>query len=1003
MRIQNCSSTGWLSIWLVAGLLLMLGCSGGSPGDRANRGDFKVLEISTGLSPIFPYRIRELDGLGVPTTNIVEITNTSVLQKNLRSNNGLLPVGTFGTDMPPLLPDGNPGNHYMKIRFSHNLAPTSILSTAPSDAINSNLTTAIAMVRYDNVTETTQTMAGQPFVGGWTVVNDGFGGLEIVQAVRDNDGVMEVLHPIGAGFPQGFPNDVSLVAENTFVFVADTDDDLTDNEPFPDAANDNALLRVVISNAVQDTNGGVLEQEVCTATTVGADNRPPDVLGFTSPITNLAISPGSGQANVDPTTTVLVRFNKPVQPADVGSFFDPSVLVPPSAGISLNVTLAANNFNVIYYADPLSVGDFCNYRITPAYNLPGESTVEVKVNSTTVRDLNSVFLGLTVATTFDTGKGPGIVNAPVAPDALYVGMGGSNPGLKAIDLNGFGQGTGGYVVDPSGNTPPVFNIAVSRWPLNPNIGSAGINPNLSEGQTSIDAGSSGVFTLVQSSTGDTLLLGSPILGQVADIHIGCPLDMVFNNFNINVNAATANHIEATTGGISRGNSFSVVPHPNPPKFVFPPANPSQAIFAEEPTSTLSICFTTGPALDLLVSGNPTSDNAGNRGLFGHALDVFLGPAPPPASPPPPVPACAFAVRQQIGHFLYVLDVDNKQVLVVNSNRMTVLDTIRTPDPVNLAMAPNLRRLAVSNFASGSVSFIDIDPTSPTFHQVLSETRVLPGPAVISWQPDGEDVLVVHPQENALTIIGAFDFQVRKVVSGFLTEPIGLSVTTRYQGNGPATGVYYAYVLNRNGSIAVFESGPDGVNGIGFDDIIGTISGLILRSPKVIVSDIGTVNAGFLISHVDEFGDGQVSKLELTSSPGQQPLNAASGGFTLPPTFRQKEWKVTQTFGGTANANKGRLSGRSPRDMAIDEMINFAGTGSVPSTLAPGTALQTPMLHSDKGTFRGTTTGIPVSPKFLFIAITDRGVVDVFDYTTGEFVRAIDVGGTPAVLGSYWRQ
>ncbi len=47
--------------------------------------------------------------------------------------------------------------------------------------------------------------------------------------------------------------------------------------------------------------------------------------------------------------------------------------------------------------------------------------------------------------------------------------------------------------------------------------------------------------------------------------------------------------------------------------------------------------------------------------------------------------------------------------------------------------------------------------------------------------------------------------------------------------------------------------------------------------------------------------------------------------------------------------------------------------------------------------------MPINPKFLFIAIRDRGVIDVFNVGTAEKVRVIDVGGQPAVLSSYWRQ
>ena len=123
------------------------------------------------------------------------------------------------------------------------------------------------------------------------------------------------------------------------------------------------------------------------------------------------------------------------------------------------------------------------------------------------------------------------------------------------------------------------------------------------------------------------------------------------------------------------------------------------------------------------------------------MGVFVGPQPPPASPPPPPPFCPFTSRQQVGHFLYVLDRDNRQIVVVNSNRFTVLDTIQMSDPVSMAMSPNMTRLAVSNFASSSVSFVDIDPTSvelpPGRHR---DPRRRVGPTGIAWQPDGEDVL-----------------------------------------------------------------------------------------------------------------------------------------------------------------------------------------------------------------------------------------------------------------------
>jgi len=1020
---KNTSPLCFGLIAISSSLFVLAGCTGGQKGDRNNRGPFEVLEVGTGSTPIYPYRVRKLDSFGQPTTDILEINSMADLKAHASGNNLVLPVGIFATGAPKL-PNGSAGNHFLKIRFSHDLAASTILSTAPGSVTNSYLTTSVALLAYNSNTEVTTTIKGRGFVGGQTVINDGSGNLDLVPVVEDDgsggvslltqytdstSAVRPIPASVNAGFPRGFTNAAEMTSKKTFVFVADQDDNLSTFESFPAAVADSTLLRIVITTAVQDTGGHILEKEVCTATTVGADDKPPDVLGFVGG--TLDIKPGNGETGVNPTTPIIVRFNKPVQPTDIGTFFDKTNLVPTGGGVTLNVTIAANTFNVIYYADPLSSGDFCNYRIVPAYNLPGSAAtqpkptrINVSVNNTVIRDLTTKFLGQTVSTFFTTGQGPGIVNAPVAPDALYVGMVGSRPGIKIIDLNGFGQTTGGYLIDPAGNNAPVFDWRnTTRFQFNPNIGAPGISPNLAKPTdntaSGLDAGSPGVFRLIQDSSGETLLLGAPVLGSVADIHIGNPLDVIFNNENINVNATRANHLNVF-GAAARGNGYSAVPHPNPPRLIFPPPNPSMIIFAEEPTTQSCV----PQPLNLLVSGNPDGPPA--LGLFGHVADAFVGPAPRPGSPPPPTPSCPFACRQQIGHFLYILDGDNQQILVVNSNRMTVLDTIRMSDPVGLAFAPNLRRMAVSNFSSGTVSFVDVDPTSATFHQILSETRVAPGPAMISWQPDGEDILTVHPKDNALTVVNGVDFQVVKTVTGFLANPIGIVTTPRHNAFGNATGLYHSYILNSTGEVIVYESGPDGVNGIGFKDIIGTVPGAFFRNPKSIQLDLTSNLGGVFISHVDERGNGQVSRLEMTVSPGLQPLSPNSGGFLLPPTFRQKEWAVTQTYGGYSLSNPTRdlLSGRAPGEMCTDEMINLADLPGQ-TTQRNATIPLPPTLQSGKHAIKilNGVPVVPISPKFLFIAIMDRGVVDVFNIGTAEKVRTINVGGQPSVLSSYWRQ
>lgn len=982
-----------LPLFAVAGLV-STGCTGGTKGDPDNRGDFKVVSISTGSGSVYPYRIRTTDSFGNPTSTVVNIESADTLKQFVNGNNGVLPVATFPTSA--LLPDGNPGNHFMHFTFSHKLRVDSILSNLLADQANSGLTGSLAILAYDPSTETSVTVEGRGFVNGYTYFNEG-GTLRLVKAVEEDGNGIRVLDSRATGFPN-FPGAADLVGKKAFTFVADDDSDLAQLDIFPN----NRLLRIVVTNAVRDSENDILEQEVGVATTVGSDPNPPQVLGYTG---SPQISPGNGQTGIDPTGSILVRFNKPVQPGDVGAFFDPTLFTPPTGGVSLSVTAAAVTFPVIYYADPVSYGDLMNYIVRPAYNLPGQSQVDVTVQATTITSLTGQPIGQAVTTSFTTGDGPGIVNAPVAPEAIYIGIGGAEPGVAVIDLNGFGQGTG--------------DITNTRWPLNPNIGVPGVLPSMAPGTSNLDSGGSGVLTLTQDTNGNTRLLRDPIVGDVTDIHIGAPLDLIYNNENINRNANRSNQINELLGAAMAGNVVTQPPIPNPPRLVFPPPNPNRAIFGEEPAVKSSLgppgaLVTGGPpagcaavGLNLLVRGNPFSSVQNELGLYGTTfMGVFVGPQPPPASPPPPPPFCPFTSRQQVGHFLYVLDRDNRQVLVVNSNRFTVLDTIQLSDPVSMAMSPNMTRLAVTNFASSTVSFIDIDPTSSRFHQVVTETRVESGPTGIAWQPDGEDVLCVSTDANFLTVISGLDFSVRRTVGGFLNGPIDIIATERYLASGNGSACYYAYILNSNGTIAIFESGPDGVNGIGFNDIIGSVTNVSFPRARAMILDQSVAAGGVFIGHTDDAGLGQVSRLNLTSTPtGVLPLNPSSGGFILPPTYRQKEWTVTQRFGGLSPTTpvQDQLSGNSVVDLCTDDLQNLGGLLGQGNAYAPSYN-QTPYQHSGKHVVKAVPGGVAASttPRLMFIALSDTGNVDVVEMQTGTRVATLAVPGV-RVVANYWRQ
>lgn len=979
---------------LLAPALVMTGCAGGSKGDPDNRGDFKVVSISTGSGAVYPYRIRVADSFGNPTSTVVNIESIDTLKDNVSGSNKVLPVATLPTTA--VLPDGAAGNQFLHFAFSHKLEVGSILSGLLANQSNSGLTGALNILAYDPATETSTTVRGRGFVNGYTYYNVG-GSLQLVKAVEEDGDRIRIVDARAAGFPN-FAGAADLVGKKAFTFIADADNDLTTIEMFPS----NRLLRLIVTSAVRDSEGDILEQEISTATTVGPDTTAPQVLGYLSVP---QIAPGNNQTGIDPTSTILIRFNKPVQPGEVGSFFDAQQLTPPTGGISLSVTASAQTFPVIYHADPVSYGDLMNYIITPAYSLPGQSLVDVTVQTTTIHSLSNVLIGQSVSTQFTTGDGPGIVNAPVAPEAVYIGLSGAEPGVMVADLNGFGQGTG--------------DINNTRFPLNPNIGVSGVSPPLSPGTSNLDAGSAGVLTLTQDTNGNTRLLRDPLVNSVDDIHVGAPLDIVFNNENINANATRANQINELLGTAMLGNVITQPPVPNPPRLVFPPPNPNSAIFGEEPTTKSSYgppgaLVTAGPpggcitaSLNLLVQGNPFANQQGSLGLYGTTfMGVFVGPQPPPASPPPPPPFCPFTSRQQVGHFLYVLDRDNRQVLVVNSNRFTILDSIQLSDPVSMAMSPNMTRLAVTNFASSSVSFIDIDPTSPRFNEVVAETRVERGPTAVAWQPDGEDVLCVSTDANFLTIISALDFTARRTVAGFLNAPIDVVVTERYQANGNGSGLYYAYILNANGTVAVYESGPDGVNGIGFNDVIGTVANATFTRARAMYYDMDAGQGGVFVGHVDESGLGQISRLWLTSSPaGQLPLNPSSGGFILPPTYRQKEWTVTQRIGGTSATTPVRdiLSGNSIVDLCTDDLRNFGGyLGQLTPYNSGYTA--TPFQHSGKHVAKNANGAVvrAVTPRLLFVALSDVGKVDVVEIGTGTRRATINAPGV-RVVSSYWRQ
>ena len=568
------------------------------------------------------------------------------------------------------------------------------------------------------------------------------------------------------------------------------------------------------------------------------------------------------------------------------------------------------------------------------------------------------------------------VNAPVAPEAIYVGRAG---GLSIVDLNGFGQGTG--------------NLALTRFPLNPNIGPPGVFPPLAPGTSARDAGTDGALTLVRDDAGATVLAGATLPG-IRALVLGQPLDLLFHNENININAAASNHVNPRTGSQQHGNCIESAPHPNPPRLITPSPNPTRGIDCEEPTTTTSVpvpgqVTTTSPPcivspLNLLLPGNPFSSQQSLLGVFAsNHPGVFVGPQPPPSVPPPlPPPFCPYTVRQQIGHFLYALQPAQQRVVVLNSNRCTVLATIALPDPVAMAISPDLRLLAVACRATDDVAFIDTDPRSATFHQIVATTRVGNQPHALVWQPEGEDLLVANFQGGSVSILDGGTLNVRRTLRRFIHRPLRIAVTPRQTGLGLGTGSYYAFVLDRFDRVLVYES-RNGAGG-GADDLVSTSSTPAVPGASELQLDMASLSPAIWIAHHDQHGLGQVSRHELVSQGGLL-------GF-----------QRTVVIGGIVPGAplQDLLTGNQIVGLCFDDLRNRGALPDRrPAPLPPG-ALQ----HSLKGVVKNGASGFEAAhaPMFMFVALGDTGNVDVIEVSTRTRIATLDVPDVRC-LGNSFRQ
>ncbi len=267
----------------------------------------------------------------------------------------------------------------------------------------------------------------------------------------------------------------------------------------------------------------------------------------------------------------------------------------------------------------------------------------------------------------------------------------------------------------------------------------------------------------------------------------------------------------------------------------------------------------------------------------------------------------------------------------------------------------------------------------------------------------------------MSIISAFSLEVRKVLSSQLNQPFDVAITGRQFNYGLFRNVYFGYIMNRSGKVALFESGPNGVNGWGYDDVVGSAV-TTFQNPKGIQPDYKSAFSGVWIVHEGPIhpetgaegspGTPAISRLFVESGfTGVIPLTVSS---LLVPQLRDNNLAVNPSLGPDA------LSG-VPVDIAFDNQKNFGALVNNLTQFSAGVAT----ANNGKSLMRsvGAITNT-CEPNYMFVAVPSpsfgsEGVVDVIDMSGSGFDRvdtsafSSGVQSIPCTNASglmdYWRQ
>ncbi|GJM20271.1 MAG: hypothetical protein DHS20C15_01860 [Planctomycetota bacterium] len=600
----------------------------------------------------------------------------------------------------------------------------------------------------------------------------------------------------------------------------------------------------------------------------------------------------------------------------------------------------------------------------------------------------------------------------------------------------------------------------------------------------VNEGSSGFETMVRDSSG-SIFLTDPELALVNDVVVGDFLDtLYFDDSNVFAVPQSRRTYNTPTATAVPNNTIADPPVPNPPPMRFPVGLPHTGVIFDQsdlsrdpvliegsevfprdavmqfddgsgqgpiypingfihlsPTSnednenTFDVPYLPSAGFSSPFIGDPGSNPPAKflhmgpvprTNTAGAVLLVGINAAAPGAAEPGGLQIPFFQARQQIGNFLFVTDGINKKLHAVNSNNMEVLASLTLPDPTGLGMTSDLRLLYVSNQGANSVSVVDSDPDSPNFMTVLNTIAVGEGPRGVAVAPDNEDVFVLNRLGNSVSIIDVGSSAVRRTLeqSG-INRPNDVALGMRETGGGPAfqSGTYHGFISNGgNDSVVVFESGPSGVAGIGFDNILGAIaqgdddgqvSFIDMDDPRGMAFDPSAPldpfsrTIGAYVAHRSaETGQAMISRIAYSkdSSPGQSTFNINA----LAPNFGDKVFEIKQQYQSTASgiAYDVAISDHNRRrveDSNYGSNNNLFNAGAIEIDIGGVTLPRNSKYPLASWNNPLTTLGARWDPDRVYLSVSG-GIIEVFDISQGTHQRTIlTPGGEPTKLATFFGQ